>query len=172
MESSKFGKGLFIPPYELLKLCLVPDTIAAPLHKQKQDGKRRSQSVSLQSAMFSRTSYSVFFLKAPESVKADIWRRVIYKGEAILWQLARAEWQMLLQTSAAGQHNNRTIPLIWHLIPLSTGLQPLSMHCVLIMETHLQTISLCGMEKNKISVRTSSWDRVNITEDRVKMIVF
>lgn len=60
MESSKFGKGLFIPWYELLKLYLVPDTIAAPLHKQKHDGKKRSQSALLQSAMFSRTSYSVF----------------------------------------------------------------------------------------------------------------
>lgn len=86
MESSKFGKGLFIPQYELLKLCLVPDIIAAPLHKQKHDGKKCSQSVLLQSAMLSRTSYSVlfFFLEEPESVKADIWRRVIYKGEAIL----------------------------------------------------------------------------------------
>lgn len=121
--------------------------------------------------------FLLFFSRKPESWAADIWRRVVYKGEAVLWQLAGAEWQMLLQTSAVGQHNNKTIPLIWHLIPLSTGPQPLSRHSALIIKTHSLRISLGGMvegrNKKKKSQRAQAQGKlVNITADRVGVIGF
>lgn len=147
---------VYLFPTELLELHPVPDSIAATLEKQTGRWKR-SQCASPQSAVFSKKGFFccfvcflAFLLEKPESVRAGIWRRVVYKGEVVLWQLAGAEWQMLLQTSAAGRHHNRTIPLIWHLIPLSTRLQPLSMHSVLIMKTHLCTISLGGVGKGGV----------------------
>lgn len=54
-------------------------------------------------------------------VKANIWNRVIYWGESMLWQLARHE-----VTDAPADQRSRagkTVPLICHLIPPSTGLQ-------------------------------------------------
>lgn len=156
MESSKFGRALSV-------LC---GTTKAPLGarhnsrnpwKTKQDGERGANVLHCSPQYLAKRFFGSFFfailLKKPES--ADIWRRVVYKGGAVLWQLAGAEWQMLLQTSAAGQHNNKTIPLIWHLIPLSTGLQPLSRHSVLIMKTHLQTITLGGTGEGKIKKNPS-----------------
>lgn len=57
------------------------------------------------------------------------------------------------------------------------GLQPLSRHSVLIMKTHLQTISLggAGEEKNvikKIPACTGSGELDNITADHVRTIGF
>lgn len=149
MESSKFGKALSVP-HGTTKALLGARHNSRNPWKTKQDGERGANLLRCSPQYFAKRFFFFFLLKKPESVKADIWRRVVYKGGAVLWQLAGAEWQMLLQTSAASQHNNKTIPLIWHLIPLSTELQPLSGHPVLITKTHLQTISLGGMGEGKI----------------------
>lgn len=152
MESSKFGRALSVP-WGTTKAALGARHNSRNPWKTKQDGEREANLLRCSPQYLAKRFFGLFFfailLKKPESVKADIWRRVVYKGGAVLWQLAGAEWQMLLQTSAAGQHNNKTIPLIWHLIPLSTGLHPLSRHSVLIMKTHLQTISLGGTGEGK-----------------------
>lgn len=157
MESSKFGKALSVP-HGTTKAPLGARHNSRNPWKTKQDGERGANLLRCSPQYFAKRFLFIFFailLKKPESVKADIWRRVVYKGGAVLWQLAGAEWQMLLQTSAASQHNNKTISLIWHLIPLSTGLQPLSGHPVLITKTHLQTISLGGMGEGKIKKNPS-----------------
>lgn len=139
MKSSKCGAG-FYSLYELLKLLHQTKYLYPSINKTWWQKNR--QSVSLQSAMISKMSFVVclFFRKAWVSESQHMepshlrrWGHPVTVGTA---QCDRCSCRPARQA-------NKTIPLICHLIPLSTGLQSQSMHNMLIIYRHLEKKNLC-----------------------------